>query len=260
MRNNTEIKVLPNPAAVFQEAAADFSQRAKAAVEKKGEFTVVLAGGNSVKNFFDVLVEFYKQQIPWDQIQFFFGDERYVPIADSANNYHTAYEHLFSKVAVPAKNIHRIPTEFKDPKKAAAEYQLTLQKFFHMRNNELPPFDLVYLGLGDNAHTASLMPLSEVVLQYTQNPLPANTNQLVATVFVSELNMYRVTLTPPAINNAKNIIFLVIGVNKATAVWEVLEGPVDPSHYPAQLIHGEKIVWYIDQAAASKLKEVTSNA
>lgn len=250
MKKNNRITVFSSDANLFKFAANDFSQRAIAAVQDKGIFSVVLAGGNTPKLFFDALTSGeFKKSIPWQKVLFFFGDERYVPANDRQSNYHMAYEHLFSKVPVNLKNIYRIPTEFNDPTDAVKEYEQTLRNIFHIQNNTCPEFDCIYLGLGDNAHTASLMPFSEPVKNHAEN------NQLVASLFVAELNMYRITLTANAINNSKAIIFLVTGADKATAVWEVLEGPRDPERYPAQLIHcvnGETI-WYIASAAAAKL-------
>jgi len=257
MKKSKDITIFANAKDLFQFAAKDFWQRANAAVNVKGVFSVVLAGGNTPKSFFDTLtsVEYYKENIPWSQIHFFFGDERYVHADDPESNYHTAWEHLFSKIPINPENVYRIPTELSDPKKAAQNYEATLRKIFRIKDDDFPPFDLVYLGLGANGHTASLMPESDIVMCYLNSSFPDKSHQLTAALFVSELNMYRITLTVPAINNAKNIIFLVTGANKATAVWHVLEGHADPAHFPAQLIHcmqGETI-WYLDQAAARKL-------
>lgn len=108
------------------------------------------------------------------------------------------------------------------------------------------------MGLGENAHTASLMPFSAIVAAYSGKPTPDLNNQLVAALWVEELNMYRVTLTPPILNNSRQIIFLVTGANKALAVRNVLEGPTDNLRYPAQLIHAKegKTIWYLDKEAA----------
>lgn len=257
-----EIKIFPHIRDLFQTAADEFVRRAIDAVNAKGVFTVVLAGGNTPKSFFDVLTsdKYYKKQIPWHHIKFYFTDERYVPANDPRNNSHMAYQYLFSKVPVLAENIFPIPTEFIDAKDAAQHYELTLRKTFRIKDNEFPQFDLVYLGLGEDAHTASLMPFSDIVNTYSD---PQNINlekkyQLVAVLWVPKLKMYRITLTPPVINNATCIIFLVTGENKATAVSAVLEGPNDPQRYPAQLIvcvHG-KTIWYLDQDAAGKLKQI----
>lgn len=246
-----EVKIFSNPQDLFVSAAQDFTHRVKTAVDAKGEFTVVLSGGETPKYFFDTLtqVKAYKDNIPWQKIKFFFGDERYVPADNPKSNYHMAFEHLFSKVPVLTENIYRMTTKFKDPIDAAKDYEFTLRKVFHLENNEFPQFDLLYLGLGEDAHTASLMPLSETLL--------INNHQLVASLWVKEQKMYRITLTPLAINHAVNIIFLVTGENKASAVSQVLEGPKNSQLYPAQLIHGvnNKTMWYLDKAAASKLNE-----
>ncbi len=253
MKKNTEIKIFKSSHDLFQFAAKDFEKRAQDAGNDKEIFSVVLSGGNTPKELFDILTR-YKETIPWQKIQFFFSDERYVPANDTKSNYHMAYEHLFSKLSINPKNIYPIPTEFNDPNEAARVYEQTIRDAFHLKNNSTPQFDLVYLGLGDNAHTASLWPFSDVVKRYVENPAD-HSDQLVAALFVSETNAYRITLTPNALNNGKNIIFLVTGVDKATAVWEVLQGPSDPNQFPAQLIHCQsgKTIWYLDQMAASKI-------
>lgn len=242
---------------LFQLTARDFSRRAMAAVKEKGVFSVVLSGGNTPKLFFETLTrnDEYVTNTPWEKIQFFFGDERYVPPDDINSNYHTAQEYLFSKVPISPDNIYRIPTEYTDPNEAAHDYEKTLRKAFQIKDNGYPSFDLIYLGLGDNAHTASLMPFSDIVTDYATNPLADQNHQLVASLFVSEMNMYRITLTPNAINNSQAILFMVTGLNKAMAVWNVLEGETDPQNYPAQLIHclKGKTFWYLDEAAAKKL-------
>ena len=249
-----EIFQFSNSPDLFDTAAKNFMDRSLAAVKEKGVFTVVLSGGETPKLFFDCLstVEDYKKNIPWQHIRFFFGDERYVSHDDINSNYHTAYEHLFSRVPVKSENIYPIPTHRTDPAEAAKDYEKTLRIALQISDHALPEFDAVYLGLGANAHTASLMPLSDVVMHYAQNKI---NDQLVASLWLPEQNMYRITLTPKAINNSLDIIFLVSGENKAAAVWNVLEGSYDPEHYPAQLIqsaHG-KTFWYLDNLAARKL-------
>lgn len=254
MTNHPEIKVFSDTTELFQFAAKDFSDRAIAAVADQGVFSVVLAGGNTPKLFFDILTK-EKTNIPWQKIKFFFGDERYVPLDDIESNYRMAYEHLFSKVPVHPENIYRIPTEYNDPNNAAKKYEQTLKKVFHIKDNLSPLFDLVYLGLGVNAHTASLMPLNDIVRHAAKNSLEDADNSLVSALFVSETNMHRITLTPTAINHAETIIFLVAGKKKANAVADVLGEKINPILYPAQLIKSirGKTIWYLDQAAATKI-------
>lgn len=257
MMNTKEIKIFPNAHDLFQSTALDFTHRAQAAVEKTGMFSVALSGGSTPKLFFDTLsqTEYCIHNTPWEKIRFFFGDERYVLIDNINNNYHTAIEFLFSKLPVNPDNIFRIPTEYNDPFEAAHIYEATLRHVFHLNNNEIPQFDLIYLGLGDNAHTASLMPFTDVVNYYASNPL--SDHQLATALLNPETNTYRITLTPTIINNSRDILFMVAGANKAQAVWNVLEGPFDPQNYPAQLIHCNigKTIWCLDNLAAEKLKE-----
>jgi 6-phosphogluconolactonase len=255
MNKNNEISVFSKPDDLFKFVADDFMQRAITAVNEKGIFSVVLSGGNTPKALFDLLANDvnYIKNIPWGLIKFFFSDERYVPAADPQSNYHMTAEHLFSKVPVNSQHIYRIPTEFTHPADSAKAYEKTLRDVFHIDDGEqYPAFDLVYLGLGDNAHTASLMPFTKEVKELIASD---DKRTLVLSSFVAELDMYRITLTPCAINNAMQIIFLVTGEGKATAVQEVIEGPRDPLHYPAQLIHGthHQAIWYLDQPAARHL-------
>lgn len=233
---------------LFKFAAEDFCQRAITSIHEKDKFSVVFSGGNTPKPFYDILAKDYKETIPWEKIKFFFSDERYVPVNDKNNNYNMVNEHLFSKVAVNRENIFRIRTEFSDPKIAAHEYENTLRK--ELQTDSVPQFDLVYLGLGEDAHTASLMPFSEVV----KNIL-INNNILVDSFYYSKTNMNRITLTVNAINNSGCIIFLVTGKNKAHAVRNVLEGQTDPLQYPAQLIHCKKgrTLWFLDKASSTML-------
>ncbi len=244
------IKIFPTADELFEFAAVDFMQRAILSVKKNGIFSVILSGGSTPKLFFNTLakIEGVNKKIPWNNIQFFFGDERYLPATNAENNFHMAYEYLFSKVAVKPENIYFIPTDNENPHVAAKQYEQILRQIFRNKENTLEPFDLVYLGLGDDAHTASLMPGSDVVLKTSQT-------HLVEALFVPKLNMHRITLTPLALNHSRNIIFLVTGKNKENAVSQVLQGPTDPIHYPAQLIHclHGKTLWYLDQLAAGKL-------
>ncbi len=252
--NNKIIKLFQNSTDLFQAVVEDFAQRAHATIAVKGVFTVVLLGGNTAKFFFDKLAE-CKEKIPWSHIKFFFGDERYVPCGQEESNYYMAKQHLFSKIPVPAENIYPIPTEFSDPKIAAKTYEMTLRKIFELKNNEFPRFDLVYLGLGEDAHTASLMPFSDIVMSYSKHKDKHKNDQLVASLWVPEFNMHRITLTPDAINQSAAVCFLVTGENKASAVWHLLEGPFNPQQYPAQLIQcvNEKTIWFLDKKAAAKL-------
>src|SRR6185312_15296672 len=202
------IKIFTSLTTLFDYAVEDFASRAITAIDKQGTFSVVLSGGNTPTLFFDLLSHDHKNHIPWQKIKFFFGDERYVPANDVKSNYHMAYEHLFSKVPINPQNIYRIPTEFNDPHDAAKEYEKIIRRIIPVNDNQLPQFDLCYLGLGDNAHTASLMPFNDVVKWYIESKSPES-QPLVAAVFTSASHLNRITLLPNIINNSQTIIFLV---------------------------------------------------
>lgn len=258
IKKENEILVLPTENEVMISLAEDFTKRAILAASEKVAFTVVLAGGNTPKLFFDRLVTpEFAQRIPWANIHFFFGDERYVSSDNPKSNYHMAFEHLFSKVPIPLNNIYRIPIEFGYAEDVAKEYERILRIYFMYQNALFPHFDLVYLGLGEDGHTASLMPRSTVVENYCKNKehLPKNYPWVASVQHYSEGIYQRITLTPPSINHAQSIIFAVTGASKAHAVSSVLEGPFEPEVFPAELIHGtnSKTIWFLDKAAAGQL-------
>ena len=256
---NNKLIICDDEAATFKAAADDFMQQANQAIKEKGFFNVALSGGNTPKKFFTLLSSApYKDSICWEKINFFFGDERYVPANEPNSNYFMAHEYLFNNVSVLQENIYLVPTEYIYPERAAESYADTIRNVFNIGKDEIPEFDLMYLGLGTNAHTASLMPNTDLVKIYANNPEGEDKTLLTAALWVDELNMNRITLTPPAINNSHNIIFLLEGKNKAKPVWQVLQGPHDPVNYPAQLIKANrgKIIWYLDKQAASELKDL----
>lgn len=251
---NSEIKIFATSDDLFTAAVNDFKTLVIETLKTNDFFSVALSGGNTPKTFFDKLALINDKDFPWHKIKFFFGDERYVPLDDEKSNYASALKHLFAKVPVDFNLIYRVPTELKTVDETAKAYANLLKHVFNLKNYTLPQFDLCYLGLGDNAHTASLMPLSDVVKHYITEPKFSDSNhQLVASLFDNVSKLERITLTPPVINHSKNIVFLVTGEDKARAVCEVLHGPFKPLLYPAQLIQGDgkKPIWYLDKLSAS---------
>jgi 6-phosphogluconolactonase len=175
-------------------------------------------------------------------VHVFWGDERCVPPDDERSNFRMAREALLRYVPLPAGNIHPMHGEL-PPAEGAMQYETELRTFF---GTEAPVFDLILLGLGDNAHTASLFP---------HTPVLAEDKRWAAEVYIPELDMNRITLTVPLINQARQVIFLVSGANKASALHSVLEGAYQPQDFPAQLIHPVERhpVWLVDKAAGHKL-------
>lgn len=248
MLKNSKIFVFSTVADLAQAISHDFLQRVTKVLDLREACRVVLPGGNTPKIFFDTLVSDFSQKIPWTRLQFFFSDERYAPINNVENNYHMVNEHLFSRVPIPRENIFRISTESQDPFESAKHYQSILRKILHEKEDESPLFDAVYLGLGEDGHTASLFPYSAPVM----HALKENDASLVSALRIESQNMFRITLTPEAINNSGSIVFLVSGPNKSHAVQSVLKGPLEPQKFPAQLIRCKfgETCWYLDEAAA----------
>ena len=151
-----EVKIVPDNAALNRAAAQEFARLAESAVSARGRFSVALSGGNTPRDVYALLAEQYQTTLAWDKIHIFFGDERNVPPGHPDSNYRMANEALLSKVVIPPGNIHRIQAEL-GPEAAVKDYQLQLKAFFHL-TDDWPRFDLIFLGLGDDGHTASLFP------------------------------------------------------------------------------------------------------
>jgi 6-phosphogluconolactonase len=244
-----EIRILADAAELSRAAAAEFARLAGEAVRAGGRFTVALAGGSTPRDAYTLLAEdpSLRNQIPWDRTHCFWGDERPVPPDHPESNYCMAGEAMLSKVPIPQENVHRIRGESRDTARAAQEYERTLRDFFQLPKEEFPRFDLVLLGLGPDAHTASLFPGTRALRER---------RRLAVSNWVEQLDTERITLTPPVLNGAACVIFLVSGEEKATALKAVLEGKPDPDRLPAQMIRPERgaLIWLVDRAATHLLE------
>ncbi|HYP29591.1 MAG TPA: 6-phosphogluconolactonase [Blastocatellia bacterium] len=233
-----------------REAARHFSELAGERAARERQFTVALSGGSTPRAMFELLSrEPHAREVPWRSVYFFWGDERMVPPDHPESNYRMARESLLDRVPVPDGNVFRMAGEAEDPELAAEEYSAQLREFFNLNpepGSELPRFDLVLLGMGADAHTASLFPKT-AALRAGRRVAVAN--------HVEKLNADRLTLTPATINNARNVTFLVAGEEKAPALKSVLEGPHDPETYPSQLIRPSegRLLWLADSRAAKLL-------
>lgn len=244
------IHVSPDPAALAEEAARRFVASARAAQTARGRFLVALSGGSTPKALFRLLARPpYREQVDWLGVHVAWGDERCVPPDDEQSNYRMAREALLDHVSIPPAHVHRMPAEWPDHEAAARAYATTLREMCGLGATSamLPRFDLLYLGLGPEGHTASLFPGS---------PALHETERLVAAPYVEKLSAYRLTLTPPTLNNAREVVFLVAGAEKAAIVAEVLRGPRDVDRLPAQVIQpvDGQLVWLLDAASAAQLQ------
>ncbi len=236
-----QLRVFPTTAALNEAAAEFIIAASQSAIASRKQFTISLSGGETPKKLYALLAEpSFSDRIDWKHTFIFWGDERCVPLDDERNNAYQAISILLSKIDIPSSNIHPIPVNL-PPATAACVYEQELKEYF---GNESSRFDLVLLGLGENGHTASLFPGTKVIKE---------NEEAVREVYVEEEKMFRITMTAPLINKARNIIFLVTGENKSAVLRKILNGPFQPDQYPAQLIkpYDGELFFFADRSAAT---------
>ena len=243
-----DVRILTNIDAIAKRSAQDFVQSATQAVSEKGSFSVALAGGSTPKALYSLLASdaALRSQVPWDKMYVYFGDERSVGPDHADSNFRMATDTMLAKVPLKPEQVFRIKGEYKDTEKAAQEYEQVLRTSFKIAEGQFPRFDLVFLGIGNEGHTASLFPGTKALHE---------TKRLVVRNWVGKLYTNRITLTAPAINNAARVIFMITGADKALALKGILEGPYEPEQLPAQLIQppNGKVVWLVDTIAGGML-------
>ena len=213
-------------------------------LKKQDRFTIALSGGSTPKKLYQLLTsDKYRNKADWTKLHFFWGDERFVPFDDERNNAKMAFAELLNHLPVKKENIHVMETDGLTPEESAANYEKVLHEYF---DNQPHSFDLVLLGLGNDAHTLSLFPGYEHV---------AENKKWVVSFFLKEQDMYRVTLTAPIVNLAGRVAFLISGGDKAASLYHILAGEHDPALYPAQIIqpYNSELYWFLDEAAAADL-------
>ena len=230
---------------MLEKLAIYFIEIANQSIAANGRCSVALSGGTSPKKLYELLSSAaFNNQVNWQKMDFFFGDERNVPVTHKDSNFLMAKIALFDPLAIDATQIFAVDTSL-EPTEAAADYTAMINNYFAGKDI---CFDLVLLGLGDNSHTASLFPYTPVLQDDTV---------AVKAVYLTDQQVFRITLNAPLINQAKHIAFLVYGAGKAIAVHHVIEDARDIENYPAQLInpaHGQ-VQWFLDEAAAGLIKK-----
>lgn len=244
------MKIFKNIDEISQAAADEFVSIGTEKIKKTGRFVVALSGGSTPKHLYKTLSgEDYRKKIDWEKVYFFFSDERDVSPMSDKSNFRMANENFLKPLKIPQTNVFRWHTEIINAEEVALSYERSIRKFFGLTSGEFPCFDLIFLGLGDDAHTASLFPFTGALTE---------TEKIVTANFVEKLNTNRLTFTFPTINNASNVIFLVAGKEKAAALKEVFEGdPPNLEKFPAQCVKltGGKILWLVDADAASEFEK-----
>jgi 6-phosphogluconolactonase len=244
--NRLRLEIVANAEQVCRRAAEEFVVRAGEAIAERGRFLVALSGGSTPQRLYQLLAEpAFRDRIDWPKVLIFWGDERCVPPDHKDSNFRMADEALLRKVPLLPQNVHRMQAERDDREQAASDYEAEIAQAAGGADTPAV-FDLVLLGLGPDGHTASLFPHS-TALEERERWVVAN--------YVARFNTYRLTMTAPILNAARQVLFLVVGRDKAATLVEVIGGPRDPARLPAQLIrpsNGE-LEWLLDRAAAARL-------
>jgi 6-phosphogluconolactonase len=212
------IAIYPDIHTLSQQAAEYIVRIANESITLHGRFTIALTGGTTPGELYGLLGdEPYRSQIDWQLGHIFWGDERCVPRENPDSNFYLAQEVLLNKIAIPESHIHRMPADQPDRDAASQAYTVEMQHTFG--TSGIPSFDLIHLGMGPEGHTASLFP-HQASLHEKQ--------RLVMPVSVPKPPPDRLTFTPPLLNAARNVLFLVTGSDKADALQAVIEGEYQP--------------------------------
>lgn len=210
-------------------------------LHNQDRYTMALSGGSTPKSFYELLAKEYASKIDWAKVHLFFDDERYVPFTDERNNAAMVDRALLQHINIPAGQVHYMQTDV-SPLESAKVYEALLHQYF---DGQPHTFDLVLLGMGDDGHTLSLFPGTDVVNERSK---------WVSEVLIDDAGNYRITLTEPVVNKSAKVIFLITGQGKAQMLQKVLNGPAN--QFPSQLIQpvSKNLMWFIDDAAGMNLQ------
>ncbi|WP_019986532.1 6-phosphogluconolactonase [Rudanella lutea] len=239
-----EIGISPDAGQLARDVADWLVRYEHEVLRHADRFCIALSGGSTPKALHQLLAQApYRDALTWSKWHVFWGDERYVSLQDDRNNARMAYDTLLNHVPIPAEQIHVMQTDL-EPAQSMMAYEQLLHGYF---DNRPHTFDLVLLGMGDDGHTLSLFPGTEVVHDQTN---------WTRAYFLEAQDMYRLTLTAPIVNEAAAVAFLVAGEKKAEPLREVLYGEFNPDKYPSQVIKpAGKLYWFLDTAAAASINQ-----
>ncbi|MDI9638088.1 6-phosphogluconolactonase [Oscillatoria amoena NRMC-F 0135] len=234
------VEVLPDRQAIVERSLFLLVEKIQRAVAERGQFTLALAGGSTPKPLYEAMAT---QELPWDKIHIFWGDERYVAPDEPESNQRMARLALLDRVPIPASNIHPMPTGAGDAAADAERHEAELRAFFQLGAGEFPRLDAILLGIGDDAHTASLFPQT-AALQVRDRLITVGQKD----------EQPRLTFTVPLINQAECVMFLVTGANKQDAIAQIFAPEADAFTYPARFIQPQGELWWLfDEAAGANL-------
>lgn len=233
------IEVLPTLPLLIQRALEIVLAEIQLAIAERGRCTLALAGGSTPKPLYEALAQ---QDLPWDKLHIFWGDERYVPPDHPDSNANMARKAWLDRVPFPPENIHPMPTEAEDPAVAAQTYEQHLRDFFD--EQDFPRLDLILLGIGDDGHTASLFPHTAALQVCDRSVTVGNKD-----------GQPRLTLTVPVLNQGRCVLFLVAGENKRSALAQIMAPQASEEEFPARLIHpAGKLLWLLEASAGADFK------
>jgi 6-phosphogluconolactonase len=249
------VRISNGESAVAEAVAERLGASASQAMEACRNATICLTGGRTPERLYRLLADParpWRGQIDWPNVHLFWGDERHVAPDHPDSNYGMAARALIAQVPVPAEHVHRIRGEMPDAHEAALDYEAALREGFARAGRRDQTFDVMLLGLGEDAHIASIFPESPLL---GSDPSTQSDPARVTAVWAPHLNTWRITLTPPAVIDARRIVMLVSGETKADAVHAALERPTDVRRWPAHLLReaDDRVEWFLDRAAAGKL-------
>ncbi|NJP10818.1 MAG: 6-phosphogluconolactonase [Leptolyngbyaceae cyanobacterium RU_5_1] len=234
------VEVLPDSVKLIDRALEVVLSKMQEAIAQRGLCTIALAGGGTPKPLYEKLA---LQDLPWEKLHVFWGDERCVPPDHPDSNQRMARQAWLDNVPIPAANIHPMSTDAADPSVDADKHEAELQAFFNSSAGEFPSFDIILLGIGDDGHTASLFPHTEA-LQVRDRLVTVGNKD----------GQPRITFTAPLINHARAVIFIVAGIGKRPALAQIFAPVADDFVYPARLIQPQAELWWLlDQTAGGEL-------
>jgi 6-phosphogluconolactonase len=235
------IEIFPDKPTLVQRALTLVLEKLQLAIADRGRATIALAGGSTPKPLYEGIAS---QNLPWDKIHVFWGDERYVPPDHPDSNEGMARRAWLDRVALPPGNIHAMSTNESDPAIAAQRYDQELRSVFQVAAEEIPSFDVILLGMGDDGHTASLFPYTAALKVSDRLVTVGNKN-----------GQPRLTFTVPLINRARNVLFLVAGADKQEALQQIFSSDADAMAFPARLVNPDgELWWLLDEAAATLIQ------
>ncbi len=239
---NKIVEVLPDKGSLLKRSLEVLLSKMQAAIQEHGQCAIALAGGGTPKPLYEALST---QDLPWEKVHVFWGDERYVPGDHPDSNQGMARSAWLDKVDIPAANIHPMPTDGATPAADAEKHEAQLREFFGTAVGEFPQFDVILLGIGDDAHTASLFPHTDA-LQVKDRLVTVGNKD----------GQPRITFTAPLINHAHCVMFLVAGASKRPALAQIFAPDADALTYPARLIQPQgELWWLLDESAGQELKK-----